>query len=130
MIDIEFKKTIVLDFDSRTAQVDGKNINLTSTEYDLICVFYKKRGKVLSRNMISRMLYDREVFDPLDRSIDVSISRLRQKLNLYFEEQSIKSIRGKGYILTIKIGSSQTQTKSQNEFKGILELTNLIGLSR
>ena len=130
MIDIEFKKTIVLDFDSRAAQVDGKNINLTSIEYDLICVFYKKRGKVLSRNMISRMLYDREVFDPLDRSIDVSISRLRQKLNLYFEEQSIKSIRGKGYILTIKIGSSQAQTKSQNEFKGILELTNLIGLSR
>ena len=129
MIDIDFKKTIVLDFESRVAQVNGKNINLTSSEYDLICVFYKKRGKVLSRNKICKILHGREV-DPLDRSIDVSVSRLRQKLNLHFEEKTIKSIRGKGYTFTTKIESSQNQNQNQNEFKGILELTNLIGLSR
>ena len=41
-IDVDFKKTIVLDFESRSAQVNGKNINLTSSEFRLICIFYKK----------------------------------------------------------------------------------------
>ena len=127
MIDIDFKKTIVLDFESRDAQVNGKNINLTSSEFRLICIFYKKRGTVLTRSEIGNLLHGRDI-DLFNRSIDVIVSRLRQKLNVHFEEQTIKSIRGKGYTISTKIESSYNQSK--NEFKGILELTNLIGLSR
>lgn len=126
MIDIDFKKTIVLDFDSFTAQVNGKNINLTSSEFRLICIFYNKRGTILTRSEIGNLLHGRDV-DLFDRSIDVIVSRLRHKLNVHFEEQTIKSIRGKGYTINAKIESSNN---SKNEFIGILELTNLIGLSR
>ena len=127
MIDVDFKKTIVLDFESRSAQVNGKNINLTSSEFRLICIFYKKRGTVLTRSEIGNLLHGRDI-DLFNRSIDVIVSRLRQKLNVHFEEQTIKSIRGRGYTINAKIESSFKQSK--NEFKGILELTNPIGLSR
>ena len=43
MIDVDFKKTIVLDFESRSALVNGENIKLTSLEFRLICIFYKKK---------------------------------------------------------------------------------------
>ncbi|MGE4576875.1 MAG: helix-turn-helix domain-containing protein, partial [Candidatus Pseudothioglobus sp.] len=40
--------------------------------------------------------------DPLDRSIDTIVSRLRHKLSNHFEGEIIQSVRGKGYVLLLK----------------------------
>ena len=92
---------IVMNYAARSAFIDGKELELTGTEFDLLCVFHKQIGKVLSRDEIGELLHGRRV-DPLDRSIDTIVSRLRHKLSSHFDGEIIKSVRGKGYVLLMK----------------------------
>ena len=86
---------------ARKASIAGTELELTGAEFDLLCVFHKNLGTVLSRNEIGELLHGRRV-DPLDRSIDTNVSRLRQKLSDHFEGDIIQSVRGKGYVLLLK----------------------------
>tara|TARA_B110000503_G_scaffold107044_1_gene159905 strand:- start:1466 stop:2140 length:675 start_codon:yes stop_codon:yes gene_type:complete len=72
---------------------------LTGAEFDLLNLLYQHRGEVLSRDAICQVLHGRNA-QPYDRSIDTSISRLRNKLNQVAED-SIQSVRGKGYVLVL-----------------------------
>ena len=92
---------IVMNYAARSAFIDGKELELTGTEFDLLCVFHKQIGKVLSRDEIGESLHGRRV-DPLDRSIDTIVSRLRHKLSSHFDGEIIQSVRGKGYVLLMK----------------------------
>ena len=92
---------IVMNYAARSAFVNGEELDLTGTEFDLLCVFHKQIGTVLSRDEIGELLHGRKV-DPLDRSIDTIVSRLRHKLSDHFEGEIIQSIRGKGYVLLLK----------------------------
>ena len=92
---------IVMNYAARSAFVNGEELDLTGTEFDLLCVFHKQIGAVLSRNEIGELLHGRKV-DPLDRSIDTIVSRLRHKLSNHFEGEIIQSVRGKGYVLLLK----------------------------
>jgi two-component system response regulator CpxR len=85
----------------RKASIAGKELELTGAEFDLLCVFHKNIGTVMSRNEIGELLHGRRI-DPLDRSIDTNVSRLRQKLSDHFEGEIIQSVRGKGYVLLLK----------------------------
>jgi DNA-binding response OmpR family regulator len=89
-----------LDPRSLTATLDGKPLALTSYEFGLLRVLAERAGRVLSREQILDLVKGsaEEVFD---RSIDVHIFRLRQKL----EEDPrnpklLKTVRGAGYMLT------------------------------
>ena len=86
---------------ARKASIAGTELELTGAEFDLLCVFHKNIGTVLGRNEIGELLHGRRV-DPLDRSIDTNVSRLRQKLSDHFEGEIIQSVRGKGYVLLLK----------------------------
>ena len=86
---------------ARKASIAGIELELTGAEFDLLCVFHKSLGTVLSRNEIGELLHGRRI-DPLDRSIDTNVSRLRQKLSDHFEGEIIQSVRGKGYVLLLK----------------------------
>ena len=92
---------IVMNYAARSAFIDGKELELTGTEFDLLCVFHKQIGTVLSRDEIGELLHGRKV-DPLDRSIDTIVSRLRHKLSSHFDGEIIQSVRGKGYVLLLK----------------------------
>ena len=92
---------IEINYAGRKASIAGKELELTGAEFDLLCVFHKNIGTVLSRNEIGELLHGRRV-DPLDRSIDTNVSRLRQKLSDHFEGEIIQSVRGKGYVLLLK----------------------------
>ena len=92
---------IVMNYAARSAFVNGEELDLTGTEFDLLCVFHKQIGTVLSRDEIGELLHGRKV-DPLDRSIDTIVSRLRHKLSDHFEGEIIQSVRGKGYVLLLK----------------------------
>ncbi len=85
----------------RKASIAGKELELTGAEFDLLCVFHKNIGTVMGRNEIGELLHGRRI-DPLDRSIDTNVSRLRQKLSDHFEGEIIQSVRGKGYVLLLK----------------------------
>jgi len=92
---------IEINYAARKASISGTDLELTGAEFDLLCVFHKNLGTVLSRNEIGELLHGRRI-DPLDRSIDTNVSRLRQKLSDHFEGEIIQSVRGKGYVLLLK----------------------------
>ena len=92
---------IVMNYAARSAFIGGQELELTGTEFDLLCVFHKQIGTVLSRDEIGELLHGRKV-DPLDRSIDTIVSRLRHKLSSHFDGEIIQSVRGKGYVLILK----------------------------
>ena len=85
---------------TRSVSYDGKPLDLTGAEFDLLHVFLKNSGQVLSRDKIGMSLHGRKI-QPYDRSIDTAVSRLRIKLGDIIEGETIKSIRGKGYVLII-----------------------------
>lgn len=82
----------------RTALIDGRDLGLTAAEFELLGVLVRNRGRILTRDRI--MDQTRGVdWDALDRSIDVHISRLRQKLGDDAKHPAfIRTIRGSGYI--------------------------------
>ncbi len=92
---------IVMNYAARSAFIGGQELELTGTEFDLLSVFHKQIGTVLSRDEIGELLHGRKV-DPLDRSIDTIVSRLRHKLSSHFDGEIIQSVRGKGYVLLLK----------------------------
>jgi two-component system, OmpR family, response regulator len=74
-------------------------VPLTTGEFDLLAVFARHPGRVLSRDFLLEATRGREAA-PFDRTIDVQVGRLRKKLEADPEDpQIIKSVRGAGYIL-------------------------------
>jgi DNA-binding response OmpR family regulator len=77
---------------------DGTTLALSGTEIDLIAAFATNEGKVLSRDDILR-LAPAHGDDPIDRSIDTRITRLRRKLERDgLDTDLIATSRGSGYI--------------------------------
>jgi len=83
----------------RLVSPKGQEVALTSGEFDLLCAFASRPGRVLSRDVLLEQTRGREA-GPFDRTIDVQVGRLRKKLEADPEDpQIIKSVRGAGYIL-------------------------------
>ena len=79
--------------------LDGSNIQLTTQEFELLCMLARHAGKILSREEIFRYLRGIE-YDGVDRSIDGRISKLRRKLaDSAATPTRIKTVWGKGYLL-------------------------------
>lgn len=77
---------------------NGREVALTSGEFDLLCVFVRHAGRVLSRDFLLEQTRGREA-GPFDRTIDVQVGRLRKKLEADAEDpQIIKSVRSAGYV--------------------------------
>jgi two-component system phosphate regulon response regulator OmpR len=89
-----------LDLDSqRLSGPDGTNIPVTNAEFELLKVFVERPNRPLTRDQILSLTQNRE-WDPLDRSIDIRIARLRRKLEPDANKpQLIKTVRGVGYML-------------------------------
>ncbi|MEO6696026.1 MAG: response regulator transcription factor [Ignavibacteria bacterium] len=89
-------KELFINASNRTVKLNKKDVDLTSTEFDLLILFAKNNGKVLSRDFLMQKIKGAS-WQYFDRSIDVMVSRLRNKLkqkNLQF----IKTIQSVGYI--------------------------------
>jgi two-component system OmpR family response regulator len=84
---------------------DGSISPLSGADFNLLMLFLNHPGTVLTREFIAENTRGRDSA-PLDRFIDVHISRLRQRLNEDARHpQLIKTIRGEGYILTVDVES-------------------------
>jgi len=90
----------MLDPRKRKARVRGDAIELSSIEFDILKIFIENRGVVLAREKIMDLARG-ENFVALDRSIDVQISRLRQKIEKNPKQPVLlKTVWGVGYIFT------------------------------
>ena len=85
-----------VDAQSRQASIDGETIELTAIEFDILDLLVRSAGRVVSRNELAAVLYQRES-TPYERSLDVHISHLRKKLERGNREQ-IRTVRGVGYL--------------------------------
>ena len=76
---------------------ENNEISLTQREYELLIYLIKNKGKVCTRNQIIEDVWDIH-FEYDTGVIDVFMNAIRKKLNLSKEDESIKTIRGVGYI--------------------------------
>lgn len=81
---------------------DGIAAELTGAEFDLLNVFLERPGRLLSRDQLLDLTQGRSR-DPLDRSIDVLMSRLRRKLGENDSTPIFKTVRNGGYQLTVNV---------------------------
>lgn len=77
--------------------VDNVEVNLTQREYELLLYLIKNKGKVCTRTQIIEDVWNIH-FEYDTGVIDVFMNSIRKKLNLSKEDESIKTIRGVGYI--------------------------------
>jgi two-component system response regulator CpxR len=83
---------------ARSARIGGKNLDLTTAEYDLLDALVQKAGVVVPREELSRVVLGRRL-SAYDRAIDMHVSNLRRKLGEHSSEERIKTVRNSGYIL-------------------------------
>jgi len=96
---------VELDPGSRTITLNGKILETTTVEFNLLEVLLRSAGNVVSRDEIASVVLGREL-SPFDRSIDVHISKLRKKLgNLPNGRERIKTIRNTGYMYVSTVSS-------------------------
>ena len=74
--------SLILDLDLKTCSVDGVEVKLTKKEFELLAFLIANKGKICSRDQILSNVWSDEVI-VLDRTIDVNITRIRQKIGCY-----------------------------------------------
>lgn len=78
-------------------------VELSGAEFRLLKIFVERPHRVLNRDQLMDLLHGRDT-EPFDRSIDVQVSRLRQRLGDDAREaRLIKTVRGEGYVFTAPV---------------------------
>ncbi|HEX7690261.1 MAG TPA: response regulator transcription factor [Burkholderiaceae bacterium] len=89
----------------RLLDPQGVEVVLTTGEFDLLAVFVRHPGRVLSRDFLLEQTRGRDA-GPFDRTIDVQVGRLRRKMEADSERpELIKSVRGAGYVLVPEVAA-------------------------
>lgn len=89
-----------LDLASRRVTRDGKEIDLSPTEFTILEFLMRHRGGVVTRKMLSEQVWG-EDWEGMSNLIEVHINHLRRKLDRGFSESLIVTVRGRGYALKI-----------------------------
>jgi DNA-binding response OmpR family regulator len=89
-----------IDVPSRRATRGGREVELTSREFELLEYLVWNRGRVVSREMLARDVWrETRRATTLDNVIDVHIARLRRKVDDSSEVKLIQTVRGVGFII-------------------------------
>ena len=89
---------LILDLGKKTTTVDGENVSLTKTEFELLTLLMQHRGQVFSRQQIFDAVWPEDVVVS-DRTVDVNITRMRKKIGRY--GSYIVSRQGFGYVFEV-----------------------------
>ena len=91
---------VAVDVTRRQVYLKDEIIDLSTVEFDILCVLIQSEGRVVSRERLMDMARGR-AFEAFDRSIDVHISRIRKKIeDDPARPARIKTVWGKGYMWT------------------------------
>ena len=83
---------IKLDTNRHTVEVNGKEINLTQLEFDILEVFMKHRNQVLTRDNLINQVWGYD-FTGDEKAVNINVMNLRRKLDI----DCIQTVRGVGY---------------------------------
>ncbi|MDX2079562.1 MAG: response regulator [Terrimicrobiaceae bacterium] len=92
--DVVEVETLVIDKGSFEAKIDGRRVDLTTTEFKLLALMLEKRGRTLSREMLLSDVWGYQAAVDT-RTVDTHMRRLREKLGPY--SGRLQTIRGEGY---------------------------------
>ena len=87
-----------LDLMSRRVSRGGRDIQLTTKEFQLLEFLMRHAGQVVTRTMLLERVWNLH-FDPQTNLIDVHMSRLRQAVDRGFDNPLLHTVRGAGYVL-------------------------------
>jgi two-component system OmpR family response regulator/two-component system response regulator MprA len=90
---------LVLDPAARTCTYDGRRVDLTATEFDLLAFLMARQGQALSRDSIHQEVWGHD-FDRGTNLIDVYVNYVRRKLDEAGCDPPIETVRGIGYRYT------------------------------
>jgi two-component system OmpR family response regulator len=94
-----------LDLIERTAKRGDRSIDLLPREFRLLEYMMRRKGQVLTREMLFREVWKYKFF-PRTNLVDVHVGRLRRKIDGPHEPAMILSVRGKGFLFRIEDGQS------------------------
>lgn len=89
-------RELLLDTDAQELWIDGKAIQLTSTELPVLCALMRARGRTVSRTDLLDQAWGSANFEISERAVDNVILRLRRKLG---RPELIETVRGVGFRL-------------------------------
>lgn len=87
-----------LDLDTRRVARAGQRLELTPKEFKLLTLFMRRTGQVLSRTVLADQVWNMS-FDSDSNVVEVSVRRLRAKIDDPFAPKLLHNVRGMGYVL-------------------------------
>jgi DNA-binding response OmpR family regulator len=85
-------------------EVDGREVNLTASEFRLLRMLMERAGRVLTRDELIEALHDGDDSGIIDRTIDVHLGRLRRKLGDHADRpRFIETVRSMGYRFAVPV---------------------------
>lgn len=87
-----------MELTTRKVERDGRDIDLTPTEFRLLEYLMRNSDQVVTRRMLCEHLWEAD-WEGVTNVIEVHINRLRSKINKGDEPQMIHTVRGSGYVL-------------------------------
>ncbi len=93
------QKGLVIDYDAYVATIDGKTLDLTLKEFEILAYLVKNSGKVLSRDQLLNAVWGYDFIGDT-RTVDSHIARLRLKLGEYGSAK-LKTVYGIGYKIEV-----------------------------
>lgn len=91
---------LVINVPSRSVSRGGRDVELTTREYELLEFLVRHKGTIVSREMLAREVWgETERSTPLDNVIDVHIAHLRKRIDQGHDTRLIHTVRGVGFIL-------------------------------
>jgi DNA-binding response OmpR family regulator len=88
---------LVVDAGAHAASVDGKVLNLTPKEFQLLQLFAANPGRAFSREFLIERVWNGD-FEGYDRAVDTHVTRLRRKLGRFGDH--VQTVWGVGYRFT------------------------------
>jgi DNA-binding response OmpR family regulator len=89
---------LTIDLDRHAVRRQGSDLELTQAEFRLLAALVRARGRVLTRQALLDSLYGSAQGDAMERTVDVHIGRLREKLGEdAVRPRYIVTVRGAGY---------------------------------
>ena len=75
-------KSLQLNLDKKTVSIDDEEIPFSKTEFEILALLLREKGRVFSRQELINRIWPRDVM-VLDRTVDVNITRVRKKIKDY-----------------------------------------------
>lgn len=92
-------RDLKINTQKKEISIDGKSVNLTRKEYEILVLLMNNMGRYISREEILKNIWNYNVI-VTDRNVDVNIARIRKKIGGYSD--NIKGKSGYGYCFTNK----------------------------